>query len=276
MGQAFLVRRGGGVKESGGGSAFSLISVASTDDLPANADENTIAVITQQTIGKIYVLPHAPENAAVGDILVYAENPKKNLTIIANDTMKVRVGISGAYVQTDSGLEPLNTYVFIDNEWTFLWSAQIYDSGNEYADYTGGWVGNAKKSNSSSGATAKAPTIDRTNPDCIIASTTPSYGGMFVTKNKIDLTPYKEIVFDGEFLCEEGAAQNVYAGAWSTIGTYYQVTPEAFSGSNLDVESVNKIVVDVTNVNEPCYVGVGLTRTKLTLRRCYLVPKDAT
>lgn len=208
--------------------------------------------------------------------LAYTQQVNEDKDVIFN---RYEVDVSDVSGYGHVGINMANAYAkitacylvkgdYTPEKWTYLCR-----SGDECEELTGGWVGNNKKSNSSSGATARAPVIDRTQLNCIVANNSTTYGGMFVTANQIDLTPYKEIVFEGEFLAVADTAQNVYVGAWSTIGTYYQVTPDAFEGSNGEA-TVRRFVVNVEELEGLYYVGVGLTRMKVTLNNCYLVPKD--
>lgn len=271
MAEGFIIRRGGSaVEETSGGSAFSLISAESKEALPANAAKNTIAVITDQTIGKLYMQPTIPETAVSGDLVILPSKPSK--TISLSEDGNIEFGIGGAYINIDGAWSFVDTYIRLDDTWALLWSSQLFCNNNDYAEYTGGWVNVGKKAASNSSADAGAPDITYENGSMVCDTTIDKTGGMYYTANQIDLTPYKTVVFEGEFTRGGTVARNFYAAVWSSIGTYY--TSNVIKSKESPSQSFSKIEVDVSSVSESAYIGLGLTQSKAVISKAYLIPND--
>lgn len=275
MGNAYLVRRGGG-------TADALQIASGFSGFPTSPDENTV-MVEANTSGVAFVQGVAPAEAADGAIYLSTSRPDR--TIRLSDG--VEIGISGAHVKTNGVWEFADTYLYRDLAWHFLWSGQLIYPGatqghtmnyvdTEYTDYTGGYITKAIKSNESSGTSAKAPAVSVDSQGRPIADTSTATGsngaGMYYTAEQIDLTPYKTIVFEGEFTRGGSAPRNFALGAWSKIGTYYESNQLAYA--TMSATSGTKIEVDVSGVNAPAYIGLGLTLSKAVISRAYLVPKD--
>ena len=275
MGNAYLVRRGG-VSDN----ALQIIS--GFGGFPSSPDDNTL-MVEANTSGIAFIQSAAPAEATDGDVYLSTSRPDR--TIQLSDSAKI--GISGAHVKTNDVWEFADTYLYSNSAWHFLWSGQlIYPSAaaghainyvdTEYTDYTGGYITKAIRGGSNSTAEAKDPVVSETadgRPVVDATSATGSNGGgMYYTANTIDLTPYKTIVFEGEFTRGGTVARNFTVGAWSQIGTYYEKNLLAYT--MMSATSGTKIEVDVSDVNAPAYIGLGLTLSKAVIDRAYLVPKD--
>ena len=275
MGNAYLVRRGGG-------TADALQIASGFGGFPASPEDNTVMVEANAS-SVAFIQSVAPAEATDGDIYLSTSRPDR--TIRLSDSAKI--GISGAHVKTNGVWEFADTYLYSDSAWHFLWSGQlIYPSASaghvinyidtEYTDYTGGYTTKAIKGGDNSTASAKAPTVSEDGQGRPVVDTTAATGsnggGMYYTANKIDLTPYKTIVFEGEFTRGGTVARNLTVGAWSQIGTYYEKNLLAYTMMN--TTSGTKIEVDVSDVNAPAYIGLGMTLSKAIIDRAYLVPKD--
>lgn len=254
---------------SGGGASLGLIAVSSADSLPETANANTIAVVTEQTIGKLYVMATAPDAAIDGDVLIMTASPEKNIMLAEDGT--IELGIAGAYIKTAGAWSFVDTYVFTDGAWSFLWSDQLFYNSNGYTDYTGGWVNVAKKAASNSSASAGAPDITYENGSMVFDTKSTASGGMYYTANQIDLTPYKTVVFEGTFERSSDVVRNFTAAVWSSVGTYY--TSNMITYTYSPSTSFSVIEVDVSEVNEVAHVGIGITNSKAIITKCYLVPK---
>lgn len=268
----FIVRYGGVEEGSGsGGSAFSLISAASKDALPSSAAKNTIAVITDQSIGKLYMQPTIPTEAVNGDLVILTSKSSKTISI--SEDGNIEFAIDGAYINIDGAWSFVDTYIRLDDAWVLLWSGQLYFNGNQYTEYLGDWVSVAKKAASNSTASIdQDPLFADENGALTVNTATNLTGGIFYTTNQIDLTPYKTIVFEGKFTRGGTVARNFTAAAWSRIGTYY--TSNMLAYTQPSVTSFTTIKVDVSEINAVAHVGLGITQSKAVITRAYLVPNE--
>lgn len=265
MGQAFLVRRGGGKTNQDG---LKIISVSSADSLPASAEKNTIAVVMDGAAGHVYVQSNAPETAETGDVYIATGRQEKSITLEGNAS--IVLDISGAYVKDTDGWNYTDTYLYMDGEWQFLWSGQLYDQGNEYDDKTGGWMTRAIAAASNSTVSAKAPTVTRGEES--ICAAVSSGGGVICTTETVNLTPYKSIVFEGTFTRGGTVARNFSVCVWSEFGSYY--TSNLLAYQYMEKQKEERLELDVSSIEGNGYIGLGLTNSEAIITRCYLTAKD--
>lgn len=257
------------------GASLQVIAVSSSDNLPEEVEENTLAIITDQQIGNLYIYPAIPEAAAPGDVLILTTGKDKIINLTEDGT--IGIGSAGVYIKQDESWSYVDAYIFVSGEWRFLWSSRLYYEGDEYVEYTGGFTTHAINSRSGASATPIHPGVEK-NSDHIMANTTSSGSngsgvGMLCTANMIDLTPYDTLVFEGTFKTNyTNYPQNFVVAAWSQIPDYY--TNHRLAYFELTTSTVSKITVDVSNVNTTAYVGFGIAFSTVTLRRCYLIPKE--
>ena len=275
MGRAFLVRRGGG--SSGGG--MELLALRSFDERPARPKEGAVAIVTEGSVGGISIRAAAPPEAEEGMVYFSLSRPDGDIKIGES----IRISVSGAHVRRENTWRFADTYLYRDGVWYFLWSGQLYSTGaghaegvidNEYTAYTGGFAVRAAKAANDASASAVAPVLTR-EEDGMTADSTESGNvgaGMLYTVGMIDLTPYKSVVFEGEFERGYTIIRNFTAAVWSKLGTYYMNNVLAYT--QMPENTGSRIEVDVSAVNESAYVGIGLTYSKAKITRAYLVPKD--
>ena len=258
---------------SGGGVDIDLISVASAEELPQTARENTIAVINEYEAGELYICPTIPESANNTDVLLI--NTGTNKIINASEDGKLAFGNSGVYMRIMDSWIYVDSYIFTNGVWKPLWFNRLYYEGNKYPEYTGGYTAHKISSKSGASATKVEPKITE-NADSIVLDTTSTGNngvGAWITTNAIDLTPYSAIVFEGTFTSKYPSyPQNFVAAAWEVVPEYYTLNRLAYYEQGESTTST--ITIDVSNVNTSAYIGFGLAYSKVTLNRCYLVPKE--
>jgi hypothetical protein len=269
-----------------GGAGVSVITAASASELPETANQFTIALITETPISNVYIQSTIPEFTNNGDIIMLTSKAERYINLFESGG-NFEVGVCGAYISNTGVWDFVDTYIFIDGAWVFLWSAQLYYNNNEYESYTGGWISEGKKSTSDTGASATTkPTIIKNYEGTKIRTSmggSVAQGGIFYLSQPIDLTPYKTIVFEGVFQCSGAASRNLTAAVWSSIGSYYEANKLAFKYVPEGTE-VNLIEIDVTTIDRTGYIGFGLTGTtasnkfggvtSVTLEKAYLIPKE--
>lgn len=149
----------------------------------------------------------------------------------------------------------------------------LYSANDEHIGITNGWIGEPKLSVSGSGVT-KSADIVREN-GMLVLDNLASKGGVIRTSLGVDLTPYKTLVFEGEFQRSGDRARNLTAAVWSTFGTYYATASEMrvyFQMEN--AETINRIELDVSNLEGLGYPGIGVTDSCAKITACYLIPKE--
>jgi hypothetical protein len=117
------------------------------------------------------------------------------------------------------------------------WDGTLYDSGDEYAGITGGWVVSAANA---SYTFSKSPTL-------YIINNTGSFIGEFTT-TKIDLTEYASLKFN----ISAKSGGNFYVGA-SSAATY-SATFDAYTLA----PGTGTVSVDVSALSGEYYVGTQL------------------
>lgn len=149
----------------------------------------------------------------------------------------------------------------------------LFDGGNEHEGFTNGWIGEPKLAASSSGV-SKSANIVREN-GMLVLDNLKSKGGVIRPSLGVDLTPYKTLVFEGEFQRDGTRARNITAAVWSTIGTYYATESEMLVYFQMEnVETINRIELDVSNLEGLGYPGIGVADSLVKITACYLIPKD--
>lgn len=132
----------------------------------------------------------------------------------------------------------------------------LYINGDECTDLTGGWVSEAKGINSG-GPTGLAPTVVR-GSTLEISLNGPTVGGIVRTNNKIDLTKYSSIKFNGEMVNPTDNHDGwLQICVWSNIGTYYMDNRVA-SYIVRAHQTINDAAIDISSLSGSFYVGFAL------------------
>ena len=267
MGNAFLYGGSGGVSLN-----FRIISYATKEALlAATHAENTIGIITPDKITSWVVDVSAPSAPAEGMLWITTGSVsrvvinllKKNAVYIYPQI--ARQYVAGTWVNREA-------YCYQNKVWTTLWFGQLYTPGDEWSAVTGGWTSVAKKSFSSSSASAKAPTITR-NEASIVAET--SGAGVFHAVNKIDLTEFDTLTFRGTFKRGGSSARNLMAACWTDFGTYYDDgTGAPAASTGLSSTTGTELTVDISELSGEHIVGLGLTDSTATVTEVILSSDD--
>lgn len=148
----------------------------------------------------------------------------------------------------------------------------LYGVGDEHAGFTNGWIGEPKWSQDGSGATKRANIVRESEQ--IVLDNSNNYAGVIRTELGVDLTPYKTLVFEGEFTRGGSSAKNLIAAVWSTIGTYYATQNQILKSYQMEsTGTINRIELDVSGIDGLGYPGIGLTASSAKITACYLIPK---
>ena len=158
-------------------------------------------------------------------------NDTKSSAYFVLDTQKHHhlSGFPGnAYIHENGKWRRCEGYVFHSNKWvqfSSAWDGTLFYNGNQYANVTGGWVGNGISS-----------TTVGTNLSLIVANTSP----YLTTKNAIDLSGYSKL----HMIADGNAGQYSYFGISSNVpsnaGPNYIASATFSGGENvLDVSAIN-------------------------------------
>lgn len=207
-----------------GGGGISVSAYATEDDLPSDAEDGTIAVISTTAVGNVYVQGEEPNEAQEGDVwILFAANG--TLPAVGGNVI---IYPQRAYQYTDGAWTAVAMKVYKDGTWVDATAdVVIYTPSNEAEEITGGWY-----AASATGLTKNTNGME-------------IYSGFVSTALKIDLTHYSLLKVDVR--CRSGA--NSYVG----IGT----TPTAFVASTetgKDESTYFTRVVDLEAVTGEYYI----------------------
>lgn len=235
----------------GGGAGLNFTVVGGTSQ-PSSPSANTIWVNTSTSITSWIFSVTQPAGSAgmvwfkVGTSSTVQFNAlkKNNLQVYP---LSVKQYVSGAWVDKTA-----KTYQ--GGKWV-EWRRYLYNSGDKCTDITGGYT--AINMAYSSDATAKAlPSIAESGGVMTIKHTsTSNVGGAVRTGNKIDLTNFSKLYFDGKLTANSGATQRTNLSIWSAIGEYRDTNRVAcLEADNTDGEKT----LDISGLKGTFYIGFFL------------------
>lgn len=267
------------IKHRGNMRNIRVVKYNTVSELPVIAQEKTIALISTVDIGNIFYQVNKPDQCNINDVWICMNSAYYTLDFTVGNVFTV-LGLFEAYIKTSTDWIPIETWIYQNKEWKMIWSGRVYYEGKEYEVYTGGWTTFDRTARAGATAKPKHPIVVRNedNIEAITLNTSDASGaGMFCTAEKIDLTPYSTIVFEGTFSSPYGDDYplNFVAGAWSKIPDLYY-NQDRLAYYEMNATSKTKITVDITDINTSAYIGFGIAFSKAILTHCYLTPKEET
>ena len=265
------------IKHRGNVQRIRVLQYNTASELPERSQDHTVALITNTSIKKVFYQSSEPQDCDLDDVWIAMNSLYNTLNFTSSDAT-VSLGLFEAYIKTSNGWIPVETWAYQDNKWQMIWSGRLYYEGSEYEAYTGGWITHDRTAREGATAQPKHPIVVRNenNIEAITLNTSEASGaGMFCTAEKIDLTPYSTLVFEGTFSSPYGETYptNVVVGTWQKIPDLYYLN-DRLAYYELNAKTATKITVDVTNVNTSAYIGFAIAYSQVTLTRCYLIPKE--
>lgn len=246
---------------NGGGGAVLNFKVGSYDSeealLAATPSENTIGIITTTPVTSWIFSAAEPvvfENGMVWIVTgTYCDTEfnalKKNGIQVY--PLHAKQYISGAWVD-------VTAMSYQDGHWSEIFQASyLYKIGDECTDITGGYVSKALASNVDIKETGGAPTVTRYDTYLHIAQNGSRKSGTVHISNKIDLTEYDELVFEG--IMSGGDKEKCCMVIWSNLGTYGEDNRVAYTGSSggfNDTEVVKTL--DISSLSGSYVIGFNL------------------
>lgn len=242
---------------TGGGGAglnFKLITAASVDALPDSAAENTIAVIPDTAINGYAFSATEPGSPTPGMlwIKIGASSTvpfnalKKNNVMVYPLTAQQYIG--GAWVSREA-------YTYQGGKWVEWWDGELYDSGNLYESVTGGWETVPLVYSSDDGG---APTITYNDDSLYIVGGT---SGAAILANKIDLTEYSTLNFEGVMYAAANPSIRVQLCIWSDLGAKYNDNVVASAKGTTDTGQT----LDISGLSGEYVIGFYLYGTSTTV-----------
>lgn len=200
----------------GGGLRISVKAYASPEALPTSEAENAIAVITGTAISNVALSPEEPVTKSTGTVWIPTSGGDISIGVDEQETIILH---PNQCMQWDGNQwETCDAFVFQSGKWISFATAvfYLYRPGNTYESITGGWVSEGKKSASSGGGTAHAPTITEGTDSIVFTQKGSNYlAGIVYMKNSFDLTDYNTIS-----LTSSRTTTNDRFCVWTSIGTY--------------------------------------------------------
>ena len=143
-----------------------------------------------------------------------------------------------------------------------FWNGELYDAGNEFTKYTGGWKVSSVKPDS--GAIAQTPKITKNAANIVCASY-----GLIHPENKMDLTNFSSVVFEGTIVGKPNEPTWLQAGIWTAIGSYFSSNSVVISQIT---STVSRVALDCSALTGQYYVGIGRygDETSITITKAWL------
>lgn len=245
----------------GGGNAlnFEVVSYATEELLTAaKPKENTIGVITDKKITGYHFSATQPESLAEGEVyfnvgtdsLVAFDALKKNTVMVY--PVNAKQYVSGAWVD-------VTAKSYQNGAWVDWWNGELYKNGNEYTDVTGGWTCEGK-GYSSDAKGVGTPTITRDETTLTMEITSAAGGAIFYTANKIDLSKYTELVFDGTASGVQSYDTVCNLRVWEDIGSYSSSNVAAYKTIKQATPFDGTVSLDISGLDKTkkYFVGFGL------------------
>lgn len=241
----------GNIGGGGGGLNFSVKQYANTDNLPSFANENTIAIISAETMTGWAFDAVAPVDPAEGMVWMEHGNAsgvafnaaKKNCVMIYPLSAKQYIG--GAWV--DVGAKSWQ-----DGAWVDWWiPGTLFANGTDDTDLTGGWDSFAYSVGS--GYDGRKVNVDISSEGISASLLSARLKSTFVgTNNRVDVSSYTTLTMSFSEARRSTASGAIKVVLYSDAG--YTVAAEAAvistSGQTfLDPE------IDVSNLNGSYFIG---------------------
>lgn len=172
---------------------------------PASPAENTIWVSTGTDIAGYVLTPEAPADLYAGLLWVKTGSAgMASFNALKNNMLQVSVSDCKQYLSEK--LSPMDGYIYQNGEWiriSSVWDGTLFDAGNQYEEYTGGWK---HSSVSSIGTTISG-----------YSGSTTSWGSYAYTVNPIDLTDWNTI--NVNFTAASNNGGSIVANTVAGLGT---------------------------------------------------------
>lgn len=255
----------------GGGSPlnFQFKRYETEDELIASTPSNgTIGIVSSTPISGYYFGSEPPLTDSDG-ILWLCTGTKSNVAFSATKFEQVMVYplyaeqyINGAFVEVPA-------YSRQWGSWVRWWNGQIYTSGHEWNDITGGWVGVGMKAHSGTSLTTQIPNIFNDVGSGMLTISNESGSGVAYCANQIDVSDYSKIVFEGDFHRIGSVTTNLLVGCWENFeGTYFSKSAKKYT--DMPATTATSLELDVSSLSGCYYIGVGTSGSTAVITNIYM------
>jgi hypothetical protein len=242
--------QGGGVAQN-----FQVVAYASENDLLAAAPvENTIGVVTTTPIAKTILSDIDPSAATEGAVWLQTGSGSIPISTLTSGNVDfgtvypiaARQCIDGAWVNVAAKS-------YRNGEWIPLWNGELFDGGNQYERFTGGWIRNTdfkvQNFNNSGGSCEIGETIFISSGNNVCTVVT--------TAQKIDVTNRKTISFS---IDANNSANGtcVFAISQASGSVYNADALTEFAVATKD----EPVTLDVSGINIPVYIGFSTVNNR--------------
>ena len=212
---------------SGGGGGGLNFKVIGGTTQPSNPAQNTIWINTTIDIAEYMLTPTAPSNPYIGLLWIKTGlTGKATFDALKKNTLQLSVSDCKQYISDK--LSPMDGFIYQDSEWiriSSVWDGTLFDNGNQYEDYTGGWVHSSE-------------TIGTTLSGYSDAAS--SWGTFARTVNPVDLTDWNTVNVNFTALSQNVTiAVNTVTGLGTAASLPGYVKPTAVGIGTLDVSSLS-------------------------------------
>ena len=256
----------------GGGGTPLNFKVVGGASAPSNPKENTIWINTSTAISEWAFSQTQPNSPPAGMVWFRtgASSPaefdalKKNIIVVY--PLFAKQYVSGSWVDRTAKS-------YLSGQWVD-WTRWLYNNGNLFESFTGGLGTTFLKWSSSVGGTGNA-TITYNADSVVIAQNGASKGCAVHFANKIDLSEFSTLHFDG-ILQDAGSdePQRCALCIWSDFGTYKETNRVAYL---LADRADSEKTLDVSGLNGSYYIGFYMfthnlnnKASSVTMRRMWL------
>ena len=252
MGEVIITRRGG--ISSGGGIGSKIVRGTVR---PTNPEENTVWVNTDVAINGYDFSSTRPANPSEGMLWFETSVVKSYLSVDVDATEEnaVRFYPVNCRQYVNGVWENKDFEVYANDEWAKGFFTYIYNRGDTFDNFVGGWDRRAIASSAdfyepvAPGLTFESDTMRITQ---IITSGTYLYeNGIVSTKNKIDLTPYSKISVVVSSVSTTYSGSSVDFRIHDSFGTYQSNGLIA----STSCKTTGTKTIDVSNINRAVYIG---------------------
>lgn len=231
MGTAYLYGNGG----SGGGSGGFGLQIVEGLVRPKNPTQGMIWAKTEHKVAYYDLSATRPENPADGTLWVNISDSGK--TKIVSPVSKEWITVYPLYAEQYVGgtWADIDIASYQDGEWVDWWNGKLYENGNEYEEYTGGWETFQHHSQTYNTAGCSKDggklTLRLTGTKCAVA-----YG----TVEPIDVTDYTSIEFTADEIYTECAfAISTMRSTSSATSRIAQIVPTSAGVHFLDISGLS-------------------------------------
>lgn len=248
-------------------------SVYAVTDFPETANENDIGVVTDIQIANWILSPEEPSGAPRnnGDVWITYSVDGSTVNILKDNVLSIAWISAKQYV--DSEWTDVTAKSFHNGEWVDWWYGELYMEGAWFTANTGNWVSLGKEMSSDSYA-GKAPDIQE-NVDSfkIYYASSVNASGMYYLENKIDLTKYTTLHFEGELNPYDGVENRARVQIWRDIGKYTLTDVVAYLARSDLNNGVGSI--DISALNGEYHIGFSIYSrssnvSTITCKKLYL------